>query len=603
MRKRSNRSAKKLGTAAILSFSLVAGACGGGSSDSTPDDTPDAAEAPDATEAPDAEPAEPAEEPDAAPANTADAAIVIDESDVVEEDSSPVFGGTLRYGLEADVNGINPATSSLSSPGLMMSNAVFDTLAAFTPDGQWVPYLAESFTPNDDFSQWTVKVREGISFHDGTPLNAEALQINFETQRADPLVGLAVKPFFPEEGATELLDDLTIVYNLAESNVYFPGTVSGQLGMIASPTWLAAALEDPNLNQAPVGTGPFVFDSRSQDSITKFVRNDDWWGGDVYLDAIEFRPVTDPDTRNDLLLNGEIDALQTTNAASVGDLQAEDGIQNIIDENGEESFGMINSAAPPFDDIRAREALAQATPLQNYRELIGLGISRGADQSFVPESKYYNPDVVQQGDNPERALELVAEYCAEKGSEINTVLGETTTCTDGKINFELQWSGPSVVQSRIADLLNEGWKNGGFNVTYDEKPQDEHILETAIGFYNVVTWRQFGATDPSSDNVWLLCRTIGGISLNWPRFCDESRDALLLEAQASEDDATRIALYQELQQKINDDFIYIFLTHTTWDNAFAENVRGVCDRLTPDGEATQCATSGRTWFSSVYFAA
>ena len=101
----------------------------------------------------------------------------------------------------------------------------------------------------------------------------------------------------------------------------------------------------------------------------------------------------------------------------------------------------------------------------------------------------------------------------------------------------------------------------------------------------------------------MMCRTIGGISLNWPKFCDESRDALLLEAQASEDDATRVALYQELQQKINDDFIYIFFTHTTWDNAFAENVRGVCDRLAPDGELPQCATSGRTWFSSVYFAA
>ncbi|WP_395153999.1 ABC transporter substrate-binding protein [Ilumatobacter sp.] len=597
MTTRSKRSAKKLGTAAILSFSLVAAACGGGSSDSTPDDTPDATEAPDATTAPDAE------EPDAAPANTADAAVVIDESDVVEEDAGPVAGGTLRYGLEADVNGINPATSSLSSPGLMMGNAVYDTLAAFTPDGQWVPYLAESFTPNDDFSQWQVKLREGISFHDGTPLNAAAVQTNFETQRGDPLVGLAVKPFFPAENATELIDDLTIQFNLAEPNVVFPGSLAGQLGMVASPAWLAAALVDPTLNQEPVGTGPFIFDSRSQDSITKFVRNDAWWGGEVYLDAIEFIPVTDPDTRNDLLFNGELDALQTTNPASVGDLQAEDGFQNVIDENGEESFGMINTAVPPFDDIRAREALTQATPLQNYRDLIGLGISRAADQSFVPESKYYNPDVVQQGDNPERALELVAEYCADKGTDVNTTLGETTTCTDGRINIELQWSGPAVVQTRIAEILDEGWKNAGFNVTFDELPQDEHILQTAIGQYNVVTWRQFGATDPAQDNVWLMCRTIGGISLNWPKFCDESRDALLLEAQASQDDATRVALYQELQQKINADFTYIFFLHTTWDNAFGENVRGVCDRLTPEGEATQCATGGRTWFSSVYFAA
>ncbi|MDA3033293.1 MAG: ABC transporter substrate-binding protein, partial [Actinomycetota bacterium] len=441
------------------------------------------------------------------------------------------------------------------------------------------------------------------SFHDGTPLNAAAVQVNFETQRADPLVGLAVKPFYPAENATELIDDLTIQFNLLEPNVGFPGAMSTQLGMVASPTWLAAALVDPTLNQAPVGTGPFIFESRSEDSTTKFVRNDAWWGGEVYLDAIEFRPVTDPDTRNELLFSGDLDALQTTNPASVGDLRDDDGIQNIIDENGEEGFVMINTERAPFDDIRAREALTLATPLQAYRDLIGLGIARAADQGFVPESKYYNPDVVQQGDNPERALELVAEYCADRGTEINITLGETTTCTDGKINMELQWSGPSVVQTRIAEILDEGWKNAGFNVTFNELPQDEHILETAIGFYNVNTWRQFGATDPALDNVWLMCRTIGGISLNWPRLCDESRDALLLEAQASQDEATRVALYQELQQKINDDFAYIFLTHTIWDNAFAENVRGMCDRLTPEGEPTQCANGGRTWFSSVYFAA
>ena len=171
------------------------------------------------------------------------------------------------------------------------------------------------------------------------------------------------------------------------------------------------------------------------------------------------------------------------------------------------------------------------------------------------------------------------------------------------MRWEPLWSGPSVVGTRTAELFDEGWKNAGFNVKFDELPQDEHILETAIGFYNVVTWRQFGATDPAQDAVWLVCRTIGGISLNWPRLCDESRDALLLEAQATQDEATRVALYKELAQKMNDDYAYIFLLHTTWDNAFAENVRGFCGRVTPEGEPTQCAASGRTWFSSVYFAA
>ena len=609
MTARSSRSAKTLSVAALVSFSLIAAACssdsGSESDSSSSDAAPAATEAPAEDEAP-ADTEAPAE--DEAPADTeapAEDEAPADTEAPAEDEAVPTQGGTLRYGLEADTDGVNPATSSLSSPGLMMANAAFDTLAAFAPDGTVVPYLAESITPNDDtFESWTIKLREGITFHDGTPLNAEAIQVNFETQRGHPIVGLAVKPFFPEEGALEVLDDLTVQFNLipGEGNAYVPGVFAGQLGMVASPSWLAAALEDENLNAEPVGTGPFKFDSRVYNSETKFVRNDDWWGGEVYLDAVEFRIVTDPDTRNDLLFNGELDALQTTNPASVEDLRDDDSIQNFVDEEGEEGFAMLNSEVPPFDDIRAREALAWATPLQNYRSLIGLGIASDANQGFTENSKYYNPDVVQQGDNPERALELVAEYCAEKGNDVNTVLGETPTCTDGKINIELQWSGPAVVQTRIAEILDEGWKNAGFNVTFDELAQSDHIAQTAFGQFNVNTWRQFGAVDPSNDNVWLLCRTIGGLSLNWPRYCDEDRDSLLLAAQIETDEAVRIGLYQEVVQKINDAFTYIFFSHTIWDNAFSENVLGVCDRTSPEGEPLLCNSGGRTWFDSVYFA-
>jgi peptide/nickel transport system substrate-binding protein len=512
----------------------------------------------------------------------------------------PVAGGTLRYGLTADVDGLNPTSSALSSPGLMMSNAVFDTLTASTVDGDYVPYLAEALEPNEDFTEWTMTLREGVNFHDGTPLNADAVLKNFEIQRNDPLVGLAVKPYFPEEGAAVVLDDLTIQFTLLEGTRYFPGLVSGQLGMMASPAWIDAALEDPTLNQQPVGTGPFVFDSRSADSITTFVRNDNWWNGEVYLDSVEFLPVTDGSTRNDLLFEGEVDAIQTTDAAAVGDLVDDDSIQSVLDLSAEESFAMINSASPPFDDIRAREALARATPLENYRNLIGLGIAPPADQMFTPEQQFFNPDVVQVGDDPEAALALVAEYCAEKGTEENTALGGPT-CTDGRINMEFQFSGPSVIQTRIAEILDEGWKAGGFNVTFDELPEDGHIAQTAFGQYNVNTWRQFGASDVSLDRHWLMCRNIGGISLNWPRYCDEARDTLLLEGQLLENGPERVAVYQEMIQRINDDYLYIFFIHTPWDNAFGENVRGVCDRVAPSGESLLCVTNGRNWFSSTYF--
>jgi peptide/nickel transport system substrate-binding protein len=516
-----------------------------------------------------------------------------------EENVDPVFGGTLRYGVEAETNGINPAASSLAVSGLMMGNAVFDTLAALTPDGGWVPYLAESFTPSEDFKSWTVKLRPGISFHDGTPLNADAIVANFESQRGHPLVGLAVKPFFPEEGAVTVVDDLTVTFNLLDADAQWPSAaMTGQLGMVASPTWLAAAAEDGSLNQEPVGTGPFVFESRSEDSVTRFVRNENWWNGDVYLDAVEFYPVPDPNALVDLMFGGELNALHTTNQASTLDLRDDGSIQLVENDAGEESFAMINSSVPPFDDIRARKALTLATPVDLYNDLIALGVNRPADQMFIPESPFYNPDVKQEHDDPDAAIALAAEYCAERGTEENTLLG-TPTCTDGKINMEYQWSGPSVIQTRIADLLDEGW-SVAFNVTFNELLQDEHVSQTAFGQYNVNTWRQFGAANPTGDNVWLLCRTIGGISLNWPRFCDPERDDLILQTMATPDVEGRVPLLQELVQKIHDDYLYVFFNHTLWTNAFTEDVHGVCDRTSPEGTLLECATNGRTWFSSVW---
>lgn len=570
-----------------------------GSDDSGSDDSDDSGS--DDSGSDDSGADEPADAAEAVEESGEDREEAIDITIAEEENTDPVTGGTLRYGLEADVNGLNPTASSLSAPGLLMSNAVFDTLAASTSDGDWVPYLAESFTPNDDFTQWTVKLREGITFHDGTPLNAEAVVVNFEAQRAHPLVGLAVKPYFPEEGATTVVDDLTVSFNMLDPNANFPTALTGQLGFMASPTWLEAALADGSLNQAPVGTGPFVFESRSEDSVTRFVRNDNWWNGEVYLDAVEFLPVPDPDSRTELLFGGELDALQTTNQASVLDLTEDGSIQNVLNDASEESFAMMNTASAPFDDIRARRALTLATPVDLYNELIALGVNRPAEQMFTPDSPFYNPDVVQEHDDIEGAQALVAEYCGERGGDENTVLG-TPACTDGKINIELQWSGPAVVQTRIAELLNESWTEAGFNVTFDELLQDEHVSQTAFGQYNVNTWRQFGAENPADDRVWLMCRNIGGISLNWPRYCDEERDAIILEIMATPEAEDQVELWKQLTEKINQDYLYVFFNHTLWDNAFAENVKGVCNRTAPDDAevALKCSSNGRTWFSTVW---
>ena len=586
---------------ALMAMAMVATACGGGGDDSSSSDSSSASEATetssDSSSA--SEAAEAAEEEEEAEESSSSSEAAEEEAEeeeaapIVENQEEsvlePVFGGTLRWGIQAESDGINPTASALSASGLAMMNAVFDTLAFFDVDGNWVPHLAESFTPSADCKTWTMKLREGITFHDGTALNTAAVSVNFLAQFSDPLVGLAVRPYYAStEEAITLVDDLTMTYNLSDSNCNFPTSLTGQLGAVGSPTWLAAALEDPTLDQQPVGTGPFVFDSRTQDSVTKFVKNQNYWGGNVYLDAVEFYPITDPDVRTRLLLEGELDGMASTNAESIAQLAELDAVQ-VLDDTGDESFLMLNSASAPFDDIRARQAITHATPRDNYNTLINLDVTRKADQMFTPESPYYNPDVVQLSDRPELAGPLVADYCEDNPGN----------CDGGKINIEYQYSGPSVVGERIADLLVEGWSDF-FNVTVQVLPQDAHIQEAAFGIYDSIGWRQFGAVNPGDDRVWLLCRAVGGISLNWPRFCDESRDTIILEADALTDAADKAPLYQELSQKINDDYLYVFYHHTLWSLALADDVQNLCEATSLEGIQFRCQVNGRNLFQSTF---
>jgi peptide/nickel transport system substrate-binding protein len=502
----------------------------------------------------------------------------------------PVGGGTLRFALIADVDGLNPTSSALTvTSGLIMANAVFDTLAAYGAAGDAVPYLAESFTPSADFLSWDVRIRPDISFHDGTPLDAAAVQINFESQRTNSRVGLAVRPFYPDTGATEVLDERTIRFNLLEPNRYWPQTMVTQLGMMASPAWITASLADPTLNQRPVGTGPFVFDTRSEDSITRFVRNDDWWNGTAYLDAIEFLPVPDSATRADYLLSGEVDGLQTTEPASIRQLREEPDVNVMLDDAGAETLIQVNTSVAPFDDIRARQALAWATPRDDYLALIGLGIARPANGRFAPESPYAEPSVVQATDDPARAAELAGAYCSDRPSN----------CSDGKINMEYQWPGPDVVNTRIADLMIEGW-SVAFNTTRDELLQDEHVQQTALGQYNTTLWQAFSAVDPVNDTVWLSCRSVGTISLNFPRYCEPALDATMRAAANAQEPSERADLYQETERILNESFARIYLTHSLNADVFSTNVHGVCNRTSPDGVKLLCSTNNVIWHDSTW---
>jgi len=586
MANRSKRMPALKFVAGLLALSLVAAACGDSSGNST-----SAGESSTTTAAPTTTAATGSTTTLAATtganAKTGDSTADSSNVDLTRLTEGAQTGGTLRIGVEAETDGLNPTRNRFAASGYQMGYAVFEPL--FTPgaDGQIIPYLAESGTPSDDGMTFDIKLRPGITFTDGEPLNAAALVANIEGLLSDPLISLAVKPALNVDNPVEVVDDLTVRINLSIPNKHFSSGLTGQLGMPASPKWLAAALEDPTLNQEPVGTGPFVFESRTQDLTTKFVRNDNWWqteqnGTPVYLDAIEFFINTDGETSASQLIAGALDGFGTTNTAAIATIRDEgDRFIRIDDDQGEESFGMMNSTVPPFDDIRARQAITFATPVKDFINFIGDGVLRPADTMFAPELIWNNPDVIQETDQPDRAAPLVESYCADFPEN----------CTNGRINFKYSFSGPSVQNQDAYDVLSAGWGKY-FNVESDMILQDAFITSAAFGKFQMIGWRQFGAVDPTADRVWLACDSIGGLSLNWPRFCDPARDEILNAAQASTDLNERVALYKELQQKIHDDYLYVFYARTLWMQAFDARVKNECGALSPDGAELLCTNNG-----------
>jgi ABC-type transport system substrate-binding protein len=237
-----------------------------------------------------------------------------------------------------------------------------------------------------------------------------------------------------------------------------------------------------------------------------------------------------------------------------------------------------------------RQALTYATDREGLSSLINQGTSPLADSMFHPDLIWNNPDVVQEGNMPELAGPLVESYCADVPEN----------CTDGKINMELQYSGPSVTQTRIADILTAGWEPF-FNVTEQELLQDAHILEVAIGQFQVVTWRQFGAVDPDNEVVWLECATAEGfITLNWVRWCNPERDELLYAQRATDDLDARVEMWREIQAEMNESYAYIFTTHANWTVGFGDRVKNLCGQTGPGGETLFCNNQGRMFFHNVW---
>ena len=260
------------------------------------------------------------------------------ETTTPETTPKGVYGGTLRFGGEAEVgNPWTPANVQCDSYCYMRAFSIYDTLTARDDKLGWQPFLAESMTPNDDFTVWTVKLRKGIKFHDGTAFNADAAIYNLQQHATSFLSGPALFDIAKRsdtEFAIEKVDDMTFKIPTGRNGnpdepipwPTFPYLLSAQIGFMASPKWLEAVKEKPELAAHAVGTGPFVFKSMATGDRMVVERNENYWrkapNGDQlpYLDGIEFRVLPDAQVRETALTSGDVDAIATSDGTSLSNL-------------------------------------------------------------------------------------------------------------------------------------------------------------------------------------------------------------------------------------------------------------------------------------------
>jgi peptide/nickel transport system substrate-binding protein len=495
-----------------------------------------------------------------------------------EDAGPPQMGGKVVYGLEAETtNGWCLPEGQLAISGIMVARALYDTLTVPDGDGNFVPFLAESVEPNDDYTEWTIKVRDGVKFSDGSDLTSEVVKNNLDAYRNQypGRTSLLFQFVLQDITAVDVVDPLTVKVTTGRPWASFPSFLysSGRMGMVGQ-----AQLDDAEgCARNLIGTGPFILEDWQVNSSLTAKKNPNYWREDAdgnqlpYLDEIEFRPITEAQQRLNALESGEIDAFHTTDIATIEELrdQADDGQINLTesDDNAEVGNLMLNATEAPFDNQIARQAAATAIDRDEINQILNKGIPKIANGPFSPGTIGYTEDTGYPEYDVDKAKELVQQYETETGKQ-----------------FQVQISSPPDPETRqLVDLTAQYFEDAGMKVTTTTFDQSE-LIQTAIQRdYQAITWRNYPGLDPDGNYVWWYGK---GNPVNFMGFDDSTVNDLLDQGRATADPDERQEIYANLNKHFAEQDYMLWASWTQWDIPTDADVHGVVGARPPDDEGS-----------------
>jgi len=499
--------------------------------------------------------------------------------------AKPVRGGSVTFGIDTEESGFNPSTARWDEGGFLYGRTVFDPIAIVNASGGVEPYLAESITSNEDFTSFTITLRPGIVFHDGTPLDANALYTNIEKQATSILTGPA---FATNIKGASVTGPMAVTLTMKSSWAPFPYYLAqAQTGYVAAPSMLNSA--DGGTSN-PVGTGPFVFQDWVPNSHMTATRNPHYWRkGYPYLNSITYKPIIDYVSRADALETGEVDIIHSNSPDNL--LQFRGNRSWSYYDNSGQVVGQptvqciqLNTSAEPFNNHTLRVAVAKCINRPQYSKVIDKGVDLPMNGLFLPGSEYYTTTAYPAYD-PAGAAKLVKQVQQQTGKHVTFTLNST--------------SDPQVL--RAAEFLQQAWQQAGMTVNINIIAQATIINNALAGTYQATLWRQFGAVDPDLNYVWWTTQLASGsLALNMARNVDPRIQTALLAGRASGVKADRVKAYQQINQYLAQDVPYLWLARDTWAVVANPKVQNFANPVTLQGSKAIAFDEGVLWPTQIW---
>ncbi len=322
--------------------------------------------------------------------------------------SGATYAETFTFAQGADPRGLDPARVDDLESAKPIGN-IYEGLTKYAPDSTEVlPSLAKEWEISPDGLSYTFKLQEGVTFHDGTPFNAEAVKFNIDRQlppKVDDDMPYAGFTFGTVKDVV-VVDPYTVQINLTQRNTAFLANLAMSMAApMVSPAALAAG--NNSVMEAPVGTGPYTFVEWNKGENVVLVRNDDYWGEKAKTKNIVFRIITDNSARVLALNNGEVDMIDGIDATVVNTIT--EGGNKLYEAPGMNvNYMAFNTTTDMFKSAEARRAVSQAVNVPELVKSLYQGYSEVATTILPTFMPGYDPDVKQAGYDPEAARAGIA---------------------------------------------------------------------------------------------------------------------------------------------------------------------------------------------------